>query len=239
MQVTTKAIVLSSLRYGDSSLIVKAFTASDGLKSYLLKGVLTSKKGKLKAAYFQPLTQLEIVANHKNKGTLESLREVRVTYHYQSLQTNIAKNAITLFLAEMLSNSIQEEESNEGLFYFLEVALQWLDTHSDVTNFHIYFLINLTKYLGFYPDTTYIPADYFDLLEGEFTTTPSLNPNLSGENLSFFKRFLGINFDTIHTVKMKKTSRQELLKSIVLYYELHLHGFRKPRSLAILNEVFS
>lgn len=239
MQVTTKAIVLSSLKYGDSSLIVKAFTASDGLKSYMLKGVLTSKKGKLKAAYFQPLTQLEIVANHKNKGTLESMREVRLTYHYQSLQTNIAKNAITLFLAEMLSNSIQEEESNEGLFYFLEVALQWLDTHADVTNFHIYFLINLTKYLGFYPDTTDMPTDYFDLLEGEFTTIPSLNPNLSGENLSFFKRFLGINFDTIHTVKMKKTSRQELLKSIVLYFELHLHGFRKPRSLAILNEVFS
>jgi DNA repair protein RecO (recombination protein O) len=239
MQVTTKAIVLSSLKYGDSSLIVKAFTVTDGLKSYLLKGVLTSKKGKLKAAYFQPLTQLEMVANHKNKGTLESIREVSVSYHYQSLQTNIAKNAITLFLAEMLSNSIQEEESNEGLFYFLEAALQWLDTNTDVTNFHIYFLMDLTKYLGFYPDTTNMPAAYFDLLEGKFTTTPSFNPNLSGENLGFFKRFLGINFDAIHTIKMKKTNRQELLKSIVLYFELHLHGFRKPRSLAILNEVFS
>jgi len=82
MQVTTRAIVLSSLKYGDTSLIVKAFTLSDGLKSYLLKGVLTSKKGKLKSAYFQPLTQLELVANHKNKGTLEAIREARVTYHY-------------------------------------------------------------------------------------------------------------------------------------------------------------
>ena len=139
----------------------------------------------------------------------------------------------------MLSNSIQEEESNEGLFCFLEAALQWLDTNTDVTNFHIYFLMDLTKYLGFYPDTTNMPTDYFDLLEGKFTTTPSFNPNLSGENLDFFKRFLGINFDAIHTIKMKKTNRRELLKSIVLYFELHLHGFRKPRSLAILNEVFS
>jgi len=239
MQITTKAIILSSLKYGDSSLIVKAFTESDGLKSYLLKGVLTSKKGKLKVAYFQPLTQLELVANHRNKGTLESIREARVAYHYQSLHSNISKNAITLFLAEMLGNSIQEEERNEGLFQFLENALQWLDSNDEITNFHIYFLIDLTKYLGFYPDTTNMSTTNFDLLEGEFTNTPSLNPNLSGENLSFFKRFLGINFDAIHTIKMKKTNRRELLQAIVLYFELHLQGFRKPRSLAILNEVFS
>ena len=239
MQVTTKAIVLSSLKYGDTSLIVKAFTLSDGLKSYLLKGVLTSKKGKLKTAYFQPLTQLEMVANHKNKGTLESIREVRVTYHYQSLHSEIPKNAITLFLAEMMCNSIQEEERNEGLFYFMESALQWLDTHTEITNFHIYFLIDLTKYLGFYPETTNTSGTYFDLLEGEFTDTRSLNPNISGENLSLFKRFLGINFDTLQSVKMKKANRNQLLQSLVLYFELHLQGFRKPKSLAILNEVFS
>jgi len=106
MQITTKAIILSSLKYGDTSLIVKAFTASDGLKSYLLRGVLNSKKGKLKTAYFQPLMQLEIVANHKNKGTLERIKEAKVSYHYQTLHAQIAKNAMTLFLAEMLSNSI-------------------------------------------------------------------------------------------------------------------------------------
>ncbi len=239
MQVTTKAIVLTSLKYGDTSLIMKAFTASDGLKSYLLKGVLASKKGKLKTAYFQPLTQLEIVANHKNKGNLESIREAKVHYHYQSLHTDIAKSAMTQFLAEMLSNSIHEEESNQGLFEFLEASLQWLDTNEKVSNFHLIFLINLTKYLGFYPDTNDINTTCFDLLEGEFTDRPSLNPILTGENLNFFKTVLGTNFDEIHTIKMNKTNRQELLKSLVLYFELHLQGFRKPKSLAILNEVFS
>lgn len=239
MQVTTKAIVLSSLKYSDTSLIVRAFTASDGLKSYLLKGILTSKKAKLKPAYFQPLMQLEIVANHRNKGTLESLREAKVDYHYQSLHTDITKNAMTLFLAEMLGNSIHEEERNQGLFEFLQASLQWLDTHDEISNFHIFFLIELTKYLGFYPDTNQMQASCFDLLEGEFTDTPSLNPIITGENLNYFRIFLGINFDRINTVRMKKTNRQELLKSLVLYFELHLQGFRKPRSLAILNEVFS
>lgn len=239
MQVTTKAIVLTSLKYGDTSLIVKAFTASDGLKSYLLKGILTAKKGKLKTAYFQPLTQLEIAALHKNKGTLESIRDVKVNYHYQTLHTNIAKNAMTMFLAEMLGNSIHEEERNDGLFEFLEAALQWLDTHDEISNFHLYFLIVLTKYFGFYPDMANVQAPCFDLLEGDFRHTPSLNPILTGENLNYFKMMLGTNFDRVHTIKMNKSNRQELLQSLVLYYELHLQGFRKPKSLAILNEVFS
>jgi DNA repair protein RecO (recombination protein O) len=239
MLVTTKAIVFSAIKYGDTSLIVKAFTASDGIKSYLLRGVLSSKKGKLKTAYFQPLTQLEIVANHRNKGTLETLREAKVYYHYQSLYADMAKNAMTLFLAELLVNSIREEERNEELFEFLEASLQWLDIHKDVANFHLYFMLSITKFLGFYPDVYQIDKPYFDLLEGEFVSVESLNPMLRGENIYYFKTFLGINFDAIHIVKMKKTNRQELLKSLILYFELHLQGFRKPKSLAVLNEVFN
>ena len=106
MQITTKAIVLSSLKYGDTSLIVRAFTQSDGIKSYLLKGVLASKKAKIRPAYFLPLMQLEIQANHKNKGTLESIRDVRVGIPYQTMHTDIVKNSVVLFLAEMLGNSI-------------------------------------------------------------------------------------------------------------------------------------
>ena len=239
MQLTTKAIILNSFKYGDTSLIVKAFTASDGLKSYVLRGILTAKKGRLKIAYFQPLTQLEIVALHKNKGTLESIRDVKVNYHYQTLHTNIAKNAISLFLAEMLSNSIHEEECNDSLFEFLEASLQWFDTHDEISNFHLYFLIVLTKYFGFYPDITNIQSSCFDLLEGDFTNTPSLNPILTGESLNYFKLMLGTNFDAVHSIKMNKTNRQELLQSLILYYELHLQGFRKPKSLEVLNKVFS
>lgn len=239
MQLTTKAIVLSALKYGDTSLIVKAFTASDGIKSYLLKGILSSKKGKLKSAYFQPLTQLEIVANHRNKGTLETLREAKVSYHYQTLYADMSKNAMTLFLAELLGNSIREEERNDDLFQFLQASLQWLDIHKEVANFHLYFMLSLTRYLGFYPDVYQIDKPYFDLMEGEFTATESLNPMLKGENIYFLKSFLGINIDAIHTIKMKKTNRQDLLKSLILYFELHLQGFRKPRSLAVLNEVFN
>jgi len=238
MQVTTKAIVLSALKYGDTSLIVRAFTASDGLKAYLLKGVLASKKGKVKAAYFLPLTQLEIVASHRNKGALESIREAKVHYPYKSLHTHVAKNAMTLFLAEVLGNIVREEEENRPLFQFLEASLQWLDAHANISNFHIYFLLALSKYLGFYPDTENVGAPYFDLLEGGFVQTPSFNPLVHGEELEYFKAFLGTNFDGVHTIKMNKANRQAVLKALLLYFELHLQGFKTPRSLAVLNEVF-
>jgi DNA repair protein RecO (recombination protein O) len=239
MQVSTKAIVLTAIKYGDTSLIVKMYTQGSGIKSYILKGILASKKGKLKTAYFQPLSQLELVAVHKDKGTLEHIREVRASYHYQSLHTHIAKNAITFFLAEMLGNSIHEEEPNEGLFHFLEASLQWLDSNDEFSNFHLYFLLSLTRYLGFYPDIKNMDRPCFDLLEGEFIRTPSLNPVLIGEELFYFKHLLAINFDTLKTIDLKKRNRQELLKTLVLYYSLHLQGFRKPKSLAVLNEVFS
>lgn len=239
MQVTTKAIVLTSIKYGDTSLIVKMYTQSNGIKSYILKGVLSSRKGKLRTAYFQPLAQLELVAIHRDKGTLEHIREVRAGYHYQSLHTHIAKNAITFFLAEMLANSIHEEESNDGLFHFLEASLQWLDSNDEFSNFHLYFLLSLTRYLGFYPDIKNMDYPCFDLLEGEFVKTVSLNPVLIGGELLYFKRLLTINFDTLKSLDLKKSDRQKFLKTLVLYFELHLQGFRRPRSLAVLNDIFS
>lgn len=239
MQVTTKAIVLSSLKYGDTSLIVRAFTASDGLKTYLLKGVMGSKKGKLKPGYFLPLMQLEIVANHKNKGTLESIREVKVAMPYKSLHTDIVKNSIVLFLAEMLGNSIHEEERDEGLFNYLEYALLWLDAHPANPNFHLLFLLNLTKYLGFYPDTSFKNSPFFDLQEGRFSKTQSLNPLIQSEILENFKRFLGTNFEALHAIQLTKSNRRELLKMVILYFRLHVHGFREPKSLAVLNAVFN
>jgi len=100
------------------------------------------------------------------------------------------------------------------------------------------FLINLTQHFGFYPETPKGIADYFDLAEGQFIAKPSLNPLLEKDALYYFKTLLGINFDALLTIKIPKAQRKSLVKAIVLYFELHLHGFRKPKSLAVLNAVF-
>ncbi|CAL2058449.1 DNA repair protein RecO [Tenacibaculum sp. 190524A05c] len=237
--ISTKAIVFSSIKYGDTSLIVKCFTLEEGVKTYMIKGVLKAKKGKLKAAYFQPLTQLQLTASHNNKGNLNSLREASVSIPYESIPLDIIKQSIVLFLSEILSSIIQEEEKNEGLYNYIETALIWLDTHNAISNFHLLFLLNLSKYLGFYPDTSNSDASAFSLLEGSFTNSNYEKLTLINTDLTLFKKLLGINFDAIHTISFNKKERQTLLRIIIQYFELHLEGFKKPKSLDVLETVFS
>jgi len=237
--ISTKAIVLSSIKYGDTSLIVKCFTLKEGIKTYLIRGVLKSRKGKIKAAYFQPLTQLNIDANHNNKGNLNSLKEVHVIHPYKSIHTNIFKQTIVLFLSEILNSTIQEEEENTPLFSFIETSLVWLDTHEKTSNFHLFFLLQLTKYLGFYPDITNVDSQYFNLLEGSFSQYSFEKTVINGDDLFQFKKLLGTNFDTIDLIKFNKKERQQVLQIIIQYFELHLEGFRSPKSLSVLETVFS
>lgn len=235
---STKAIVINTIKYGDTSLIATCYTENCGIKTYLLKGVLKSKKGKFKTAYFQPLMQLQLTANHNNKGTLNSLRDLEVLHFYNSIYTDIKKQTIALFLAEIVYHSIKEEEENRLLFKYLEASFLWLDTHDNIANFHLLFLLNLTKYLGFYPEINATNASYFDLLEGSFTFHNKPNV-VSGENLIQFKKLLGINFDVLHEVDFSALNRQAVLSILIQYFELHLSGFKKPKSLNVLKTVFS
>ncbi|MCH4822593.1 DNA repair protein RecO [Gramella lutea] len=239
MLIHTKAIIISALKYGEADLIVKAYTLSDGLCTYMLKGVLKSKKGKFKASMFQSLTQLEVVANHRGGGKLEYLKEAKVTGNYLSLHTHPVKLAIVLFLAEILRNSIQEEESNEPLFHYLEYSFQYLDTTDKIANFHLLFLLNLTRYLGFQPDRGMEDLPVFNLLEGVFQEIPTNDYCIEGKNVDLLKSLLGTDFDALQHIKMNQASRKEFLKMLLLYYELHIEGFRKPKSLSVLNEIFS
>ncbi len=237
MLVTTKAIVLSTIKYGDADLIVKCYT-QEGLKSYMLKRILKAKKGKLKAAYFQPLTQLELVAKHNVKGNLNFIKEAKVSYPYSSITFDISKQAIALFLSEILNKSIHEEEVNAPLFEYIETALIWLDTHNNVANFHLLFLVNLTKHLGFYPEKEKDDFLFFNLEEGCFTNSIPRKNVITGENLTYLKALLGINFEGLHELKFNGVIRQSILDILIQYFELHLPGFNKPKSLAILKTVF-
>lgn len=238
MVVTTKAIVISSVKYGDSDLIVKLYTEV-GLKSYLLKRILKSKKGKLKTAYFQPLTQLEIVASHNDKGNLNYIKEAKVFYAYQTLATSIIKQTIAIFLSEVLSKSLNEEEANLKLYKYLETSLIWLDVNDNISNFHLLFLLKLSKYLGFYPDKENSNFQYFDLQEACFTPIKPVNTFIQDKELNYFKQLLGINFDALHVMRLNAIERQRILEILLHYFELHLPVFKKPQSLSILKTIFA
>lgn len=237
MQVKTKAIVISSLKYQEKSLIVKCFTLSDGLKSYFVSNAFSSKKSNQKIAYFQPLSILEIEANHKNKGTLEHFKEIKLAHAYQSVSPNIVKSTIVMFLSEIIHHSIHEEEKNESLFDFLESALLWLDAHDEIANFHLILLLELTKFLGFYPDTSESELTYFDAKEGMFSLFQGTHC-LSEHETYLFKKLIDLKFDSNQKV-FAGVERQILLKILLDYYAVHLDGFKKPKSLEVLQEVFA
>jgi DNA repair protein RecO (recombination protein O) len=237
--INTKAIVLSSLKYGDTSLIVKCYTQEEGVKSYLIRGVLKPKKKGIKAAYFQPLTQLKIIAKHNTRNTLNAIKEVQVIYPYKSIHTDIVKQSVVMFLSEVLSNAIQEEEQNLALYEYLETAFIWLDLHDKVANFHLLFLLNLTGFLGFYPDTSEINKKGFDLLEGNFSDSIHEKNVISNNDFHQFKKLLGIIFDNLEKVAYSKDERQLVLQVIIHYFKLHLGSFRDPKSLQVLETVFS
>lgn len=233
----TKAIVINSIKYSDSSLIVKCYTKDYGIKTYLLKGILKSRKGVLKKAYFQALTQLDLVAYHNNKGNLNSVKEVQILNFYQTLHTDIIKQSLVIFLSEVLHSVLQEEESNEELFRYLETSLVWLDTHDKIANFHLLFLLDLTKYLGFYPENN-IHNDFFDLLEGKFVKKPISDYYIKAPQIKYFKTLLGTNFDTLPKMVLTALQRQELLKLSIQYISLHLQTFKTPKSLEVLQKLF-
>ncbi|UOK43043.1 MULTISPECIES: DNA repair protein RecO [Flavobacterium] len=237
MLVKTKAIVLSAIKYQEKSLIVKCFTQSDGLKSYFVPSAFSGKKSNQKIAYFQPLTILEIEANHKNKGTLEHFKEIRLAVPYHSINTDIFKSTIIIFLSEMLHHSIREEEKNESLFSFLETTLLWLDTHEEMANFHLILLLEVTKYLGFYPDTSDMDLPFFELNDGVFSSFHGISC-LSDHETFLFKKLIGLKLDSDQKI-FAGTERQILLKILLNYYSVHLDGFKKPKSLEVLKEVFS
>ena len=239
MLTKSQAIVLSSLKYGESDLIVKCFTLERGTTSYLLKGILKASKSKLKPAYFQPLSLLFLDETIRTKSTLQGIKEVKVDYHYVSLHTDIVKSSIALFLSEVLSTVLKEEGPQEELFHFLSTSMQVLDQEEKVSNFHLLFLMKLTKYLGIYPNQPEESQKYFNLQEARFEWSPSNLTSIEGRNVELLKELMEVNFDELQNLSLNSKERQAFLILILNYYEQHLSGFRMPKSLEVLNKLFS
>ncbi|MCL4117484.1 UNVERIFIED_CONTAM: hypothetical protein GTU68_062956 [Idotea baltica] len=235
----TNAIVLSKIKYSDNDLIVKCYTEQFGVVNFLLKGVLKSKRGKVKVAYFQILSQLQLEITYQQNRSLQYIKEVKPLVIYTTLHTTVFKSTIVMFLAEVLSISLQEEERNELLYTYIETTLQWLDVQSEYSNFHLLFLLKLTRHLGFPPDINDINQGYFNLQSGKFEKGQSNKYSVSGQNLTLLKQLLGTTFDALSNIKINSKQRQSFLSMLLLYFELHLGSFKKPKSLEVFNQVFN
>ncbi|MFN2261624.1 MAG: DNA repair protein RecO [Psychroflexus sp.] len=240
MQIKTKAIVISTLKFGEADLIAKCFTQDQGLTSYLLRGIRKSKKGKLRTSMFQQLTLLDLEATHRDNKNLQFIKEAKVYFPFKTLHSNIYKSSMLMFLAEVLKSAIQEEEQNQALFIFLEESMMHLDESTQYANFHLLFLVRLSRFLGFYPDASEENARFFNLLEGQFQPIEMNKYCIENQSSETLRTLVteNYNYTEVETLKLNQSKRQAFLEFLMLYFQLHLQGFKKPKSLEILQQLF-
>lgn len=235
MLVKHRAIVLHSIPYGENSKVVKCFTDNLGLQSYLVNGV-NNKKGVLKPSMVMPLTQLNIVAYNKGKGALERIKEARLASNYSSIPIDPVRNALAIFISEILINVCQEEHENQPLYNFLETQLNLLDAlETQLSFFHIQFLLDLSLFLGFKPSLPLGTVKYFDLMGGTFETSKPLHAHYLSEKETILFVLLLSKKEPHHIDKDLKMS---LLDKLLEYYKIQIDGFRNIKSLEIISMLF-
>jgi DNA repair protein RecO (recombination protein O) len=236
----TRGIVLHTVKYSETSLIVKVYTEAFGIQSYMVKGA-RSPKSKLRPILFQPLTLLELVAYHKERNTLQSIKEIRLAHPYQSMPFDIRKSSIALFLNEVVYRSVGEEESNPALFEFLWSSFLLLDAVEEpFMHFHLLFTIKLTKYLGFHPRNTRTDQHcFFNLSEGTFQPLFIEGICLDRTMSNTWCRLPDWPFEKPAIPDLTAKERDDLLDALLLYYRFHLPGFSGFRSAEVLHSVLS
>jgi DNA repair protein RecO (recombination protein O) len=238
---TLKGIVFHAVKYSETSVIVKIYTDLFGLQSYLVKGI-RSPKSRIRPGLFQPLTLLELVAQHKERHGLQSIREIRFAHPYQELQTDIRKSSVALFLNELVYKSVREEEANPELFDFLWDSFLLLDQTTDnVSHFHLVFALQLTGFLGIVPQHNHSATEsIFNLREGYFQPSVPDHPHyLDQADSKTFFTFLQTPLAMQSSLQFSPAARGRLLETVLLYYRLHLPGLTPLQSHHILHTVLS
>jgi len=241
MLAKSKVIVLKTLKYSESSLIIKTYSEKYGTISFLAKGIRKSGKSK-KAAFFSPLNILNIDFTYKENRDLHFFKDADIHIPLYSLQSKTSKLAISLFLAEFLYKALKEEEANHDLYEFIEKSiLHFNELESNFINFHLLFLIKISKFLGFEPRPIENKNQlYFNIEQGVFQDFYSHQDLcLHAELSNNLNKLLISKMEDISLIKFSYVERKEVLNSILKFYEAHFPELGKIESLYILETVFS
>jgi len=237
-----KAIVIKTINYSESSVVLKCFTDLYGIQSYLINGV-RSKKGVIRPSQLMPLTLLEIEAYHQQNKNLQRIKELKCTPQLNSVHFDVHKSAIGIFVAEIMYKSIKEENHADlAMFTFLHSSIQLLDLQVDkLANYPVFFLLQLSRYLGFQPKGTFDDStNGFDFREGIFESYSSRNPfQLSPDLSQQLAYLLNSNASNFQEMTIQYEDRLQLLNCIIEYYQTHVDGFYEINSHKILAEVLS
>jgi DNA repair protein RecO (recombination protein O) len=241
----TKGIVLRTVKYGETSVIVTIFTELFGIQAYLVNGVRAStKKGAGKASLFQPGAILELIVYHNELRQIQRIKEFRWAVLYQHIFSDVKKNAVALFMVELLTKCLKQPENYPELFYFTEDAFLHLDNASDTVaaNFPLYFALHLPVFFGLRIDDNFSAKNrILDLQEGSFVEHIPAHPEfLDEKQAQITSQFLKtLRPEETEDIKLNHDFRRSLLLAYEKYYRLHIQDFGTLRTLPVLREILS
>jgi DNA repair protein RecO (recombination protein O) len=237
----TKAIILHSLRYGDSSLIVHAFTEERGRQSFMLKGVRKSRKNN-RPNLFQPLFLLDLDIYFRENREMQWIKEASFSRATPTFYHNVVKSTQAIFLSEILMKTLREEEKNPDLFRFLFHSVEYLESLPSASpSFHLLFLFQLSSYLGFYPRNNFSKTNaFFDAPSGTFSSIP-VSGNVELESIigKGWMSCFQSDYSSIDQVFINQSSRNQFLDSLLSFYKFHYQLLDELKSLDILRTVFN
>ncbi len=236
----TRGLVIHTIKYTDNSVISHIYTEGFGRQAFLIKGT-RGKKSSAKINLLQHLSILEMEVYIRQNRDLQRIKEIKLHDNYTSIPYNPTKNGIALFLAEILYRTLREQEQNLPLFSYLLNAFGIFDLkESGFANFHLLFLLGLSRHLGFFPRNNCSSAnDYFDIENARFTRQKPLHPGfVSPPASSYLHRLMNCSFEDMGEVKLNTSIRQVLLTGLLDYYRFHVAGMDKVKSFPVLSEVF-
>lgn len=235
----TRGIVFKTTDYSESSVIVQVFTEKFGLQSYLINGV-KKPRAKISRNMLQPLHLLEMVVYHKPNGSLQRVTELKNVPILKTIPYDIVKSSLVIFLNEMVYKAVRQQETDPNLFNFIFYSIEWLDNQEQgLANFHLLFLLQLSRYLGFHPERNEAGSvSYFDLKDGLFIAKrPEHNLYLAPPYTQYFNLLISRNYEELPEIKLPNDIRRFLLDRLIEYYALHIEGFGQVHSHEVLEEV--
>lgn len=245
----TKGIVLRTVKYGETSLIVSIMTELFGLQTYIVNGVRkSSKKGAGKANLFQPSSILNLVVYHNEMKQMQRIKEFSWGFLYQHIQFEIRKNTVALFMVELLQKCLKQPEPNPDLYYFIEDSFMQLDECNEhiAANFPLFFALNLPGFFGVPPtpfigDIEKIETIFFNLEEGGFSTEQPSHVNyIEGKQAQVTAEFLMVRHPAeLAQIKLNHEFRRSLLYAYETYYRIHFQDFGTLKTLPVLQEILS
>ncbi len=241
MLVKTEAIVLHSFKYGESRLIVDMFTREVGRLSFIVP-LPKTPKSRMKKQYFQPMTLLEIECDVRQRVQLQKLKDVRLLSAYTSVPFSPEKLALSLFTAEFLYHALRSEQCNEPLFAYVCDAMRWLDAvETGFANFHLTFLMRLSRFLGFYPNLDdYVDGCVFDLRAATFSLqVPTHRDFLQPDDTQRIHTLMRMDFPTMRLYRLSRHDRNRIVDVLLYYYRLHIPQFPELKSLSVLQELWA